>query len=209
MKAINGLISALSIPLMILNMLGGIVAGIWLAILGQWGIIGIGILVFIVSTSILSFVIMPSILLAAPAAYCAEKGKTLGLVFFGAISSLYILAIVTIWCCGILFLFVRDATASNLIPKLLWSYGLATGPWAYMASKDAHGGDSAGFASMSATFLAQLAYLTIMILVIFTTITLLGAVKVFAGFMVVSLIIQMTLAVLIQRENAVINNNGQ
>lgn len=208
MKAINGLISALSIPLMILNLLGGIVAGIWLAILGQWGTIGIGILVFFISTSILSFVIAPTILLAAPAAYCAEKGKTVGMVFFGAISNLYILAVVTIWCCGILFLFVRDATASNLIPKLLWSYGLATGPWAYMASKDAQGGEGAGFASLSATFLAQLAYLTIMILVIFTAITVLSAIEVFAGFMVVALLIQMTLAVLIQRENAAIKRDG-
>ena len=200
MKALSGLITALSIPLMILNMLGGIVAGIWLAILGEWSTIGAGILVFFVSTGILGFVIMPSILLAIPAALCAQKGKTFGLVCFGALSSLYILAVITLWCCGILFFFLRDATASSLIPRLLWSYGLATGPWAYMASKDAQGGGSEGFASMFATFLAQLAYVTIMILVIFTPITLLGAIKVFAGFMAVALVIQMTLAVLNQKE---------
>ena len=200
MKALTGLITALSIPLMILNMLGGIVAGIWLAILGDWTTIGAGILIFFVSTSILGFVIIPSILLAVPAALCAEKGKTFGLVCFGALSSLYILTVITLWCCGILFFFVRDATASSLIPRLLWSYGLATGPWAYMAGKDVQGGGNEGFASMLATFLAQLAYASIMILVIFTTITLLGAIKVFAGFMAVALVIQVTLAVLIQKE---------
>jgi len=72
MKALTGLIIALSIPLMILNMLGGIVAGIWLAILGDCSI-GAGILIFFVSTGILGFVIMPSILLAVPAALCAER----------------------------------------------------------------------------------------------------------------------------------------
>ena len=35
MKALMALVTALSIPLMILNMLGGIVSGIWLAILGE------------------------------------------------------------------------------------------------------------------------------------------------------------------------------
>ncbi len=200
MKALGAFITALSIPLMILNMLGGIVAGIWLAILGQWGTIGAGILIFFVSTKILGLVIMPSMLLAAPAAVYGEKGNTVGMVCFGALSSLYILAVITAWCCGILFFFVRDATASSLIPRLLWSYGLATGPWAYMAGHDARGGGSEGFASMLATFLAQLAYVTIMILVIFTSITLLGTIKVFAGFMAVALVIQMTLATLIQRE---------
>lgn len=130
MKALMGLVTALSIPLMILNMLGGIVSGVWLGVLGEWRIIGAGILVFFVSTGLLGFALMPSLLLAAPAAYCAEKGKTGGLVLFGALSSFYILALITAWCCGILFMFVKDATPGSLIPRLLWSYGLATGPWA-------------------------------------------------------------------------------
>jgi len=198
MKALMGLITALSIPLMILNMLGGIVSGIWLGVLGEWRIIGAGVLVFFVSTGLLGFALMPSLLLAAPAAYCAERGKTAGLVIFGALSSVYIMGLITAWCCGVLFLFVKDASAGSLIPRLLWSYGLATGPWAYMASKDAQGGE--GFASMLATFLAQLAYVTIILLVIFTPVTIVQAVKVFAGFMAVGLVVHMTLAVLAQKE---------
>ena len=53
MKRLTGLIAALTIPLMILNMLGGIVSGIWLAILGDWGTFGLGILLFFVSTGLL------------------------------------------------------------------------------------------------------------------------------------------------------------
>lgn len=198
MKAIVGLITALSIPLMILNMLGGIVSGIWLAILGEWGAVGTGILIFFVSTLLLSFALMPSFLLAAPAAYFGEKGKTIGLVFFGALSSIYILGLITIWCCGILFLFVKDATASSLIPRLIWSYGIATGPWAYMASKEGQGEE--GFASTMATFLAELAYVVIILLVLFSPISLLGAIKVFGGFMVVGLILQLSVVVMIQKE---------
>lgn len=35
-------------PIMLLNVFGGIVSGIWLAILGQWGSIGVGILIIAV-----------------------------------------------------------------------------------------------------------------------------------------------------------------
>jgi hypothetical protein len=198
MKALMALVTALSIPLMILNMLGGVVSGRWLGVLGEWSIIGAGILVFFVSTGLLGFALMPSLLLTAPATYCAENGKTAGLVFFGALSSVYILGLITAWCCGVLYLFVKDASAGSLIPRLLWSYGLATGPWTYMAAKDAQGGES--FASMLATFLAQLAYVTIIFLVIFTPVTIVEAVKVFAAFMTVGLVVQMALAVLIQKE---------
>jgi hypothetical protein len=70
----------------------------------------------------------------------------------------------------------------------------------YRLLKDAQGGGSEGSASMIPTFLAQLGYVTIMILVIFTPITVLGAIKVLAGFMAVSLVFQMTLAIFIQKE---------
>lgn len=199
MKALMGLITALSIPLMILNMLGGIVSGIWLAILGEWGVVGTGVLFFFVSTGLLGFALMPSLLFMAPAAMCAEKGNTFGLVCFGALSSIYTLGLITVWCCGILFLFVKDATASSLIPRLIWSYGVATGPWAYMASKD-QGEGGEGFASTMATFLAELAYVVIILLVLFTPLTLLAAIKVFSGFMAVGFFLQLTVAVMIQRE---------
>ena len=57
-----------------------------------------------------------------------------------------------------------------------------------------------GFASTLATFLAELAYVVIMIMVFFTPITLIQAIKIFAGFMLVGLVIQMIIAFLIQKE---------
>ena len=136
MKTLMGLVAALSLPLMVLNVLGGIVSGIWLAVLRDWGAIGLGVGLFLVSTLVLGIAIMPSLLLAAPAAMFAERGKTVGVLFFSTLSSLYILALITVWCCVIFFVFVKGATAANYIPRLIWSYGAATGPWAYMASQD-------------------------------------------------------------------------
>jgi len=197
MKALMGIVTALSLPLMLLNGFGGIISGIWLAVIHDWRPLGLGIGFFLFSSLILGLVLVPSLLLAAPAAYFAEKGKTLGLVFFGALSSLYVLTLITLWCCGVLFLFMRDAHAANFIPRLIWSYGVATGPWAYMASKDE---SDEGFGSTFAVFLAMLGYLVLMLVVEFSGISLLGALKVFGSFMLVGFIVQTTMLVLIQRE---------
>jgi hypothetical protein len=199
MKALTAVITALSVPLFILNMLGAIVSGIWLAVLGEWRPIGFGILSFFVSSFLLGFALMPGLLLAAPAAWLAEKGKILGVVFFGTLSNLYTVVLVTVWCCGVLYFFVKDASDSTLIPRLIWSYGVATGPWSYFASKE-QGEGSEGFASFVAVFFAQLAYLVIMLLVLFTPITLLAAAEVFGAFMLVGLIVQITVAVMVMLE---------
>lgn len=198
MKALTGFITALSFPLMVLNILGGITSGIWLAVLRDWRTLGLGVSSFFVSTLILGIALMPSLLLAAPAAYFAEKGRMLGVTLFGALSSLYTLALITIWCCGVLFLFVRDASAANIIPRLIWSYGVATGPLGYMASKEQDPEDRVA-GSTIAVFLAELAYLFIMVLAIFFGITLLGALKVFGSFMAVGLVFQISTVVLVQR----------
>ena len=63
MKPILMLFTALGIPLAILNMLGGVVSGIWLALLGEWGSIGYGVLAMVFSGFVLGIALMPSLLL--------------------------------------------------------------------------------------------------------------------------------------------------
>lgn len=198
MKALLGLITILSGPLAILNILGGIVSGIWLAVLGEWGIIWLGFLAILVSSLALGLVLTPATLLTSLAVISAEKGKTFGMLCLLALSNLYVIGIITVWCCGVLFALVKDATSISLIPSLIWSYGIATGPWGYMAFKEQKGGT--GDASTLATFLAELAYVVIMLMVIFSAVTLAQALKVFAGFMLVGLVILMTVAYLVQKE---------
>jgi hypothetical protein len=211
MAALGGFITYIAVPLLILNVFGGLVAGIWLAILGEWRTIGAGVLIYLVSVRVLRTSLMPSILLAAPARLCEIKGKPLGAMCFATISNVYVTCIITLWCCGILLVFVRDATTMSLIPKLLWSYGLATGPWTYLAGEDARRGGTpgAGLASMLAAFLAQLAYVTIMVLGVFTTMTYLRAIKIFGGFMAAALVIQIILAILILREVKAAQQNSR
>ena len=193
MKSLLAFLTALSIPIFIINMLGGLVSGIWLAVLREWGAIGTGVILFFISTGMIGFLLMPSMIFIAPAALCAQKGKTLGLIILGALGNLYTVAIVTAWCCGILFLFMKDATATSLIPRLIWSYGLATGPWAYIASREGRGGG--GEAASIGTFFAELAYLVIILLVIFTPLSFLGAIQVFGAVMAVGFIFQVIVAI--------------
>ena len=84
----NRIIEILSLPIMILNMVGGIIGGIWLAILGEWGLIGIGILLMFTSHWILAILMMPSLLFMGIAMHFYEKKNFLAYLFV-FISQLY------------------------------------------------------------------------------------------------------------------------
>jgi hypothetical protein len=83
---------------MLLNLLGGIISGIWLVILGEWSEIFRGILFMVVSGFVISIALMPSLLFAAPAALAIQEGKKLLGMFFGSLSVMYTFALMTIWC---------------------------------------------------------------------------------------------------------------
>jgi hypothetical protein len=146
--------TALAVPLGSLNAFGGIVAGIWLAVVGNWGTIGWGTAAIFLSTFGISLALLPGMALAGLAAYFAERGYKLLFYFFALLSSLYTVAVIALWCGTVLYFFASRADSSSVIPLLLWSYGVATGPFAYMASKE---GDDA-FASIAATFFGQVGY---------------------------------------------------
>lgn len=207
MKVFMAVITTLSVPLVALNLLGGAVSGIWLAVIGDWHAVGLGVLCLVVSASTMDFALIPTMLFAAPAIAFAQRGKTFGLLCFSFLSSLYTLGLVTAWCCGILLLFVRDSTQSNLIPRLIWSYGVATAPWAYLASKGGPGSENV--ASMVATFLAEVGYIVVVLLVLLSSITFLGVIGVFGAFMGAALGIQLMVTVtLLKAQRAMLERTG-
>lgn len=198
MKALMTLIMALTIPLVALNWLGGIVSGIWLAILGQWGAVISGIIFLLFSSWIIPFALAPSLLLGAPIAYYMERDKISGVIILGGLSSLYTMALITVWCCGILFLFVNGATETSLIPLLIWSFGIATGPWIALSSREGSGdGNNASFI---AALLAQIAFVVVALKLLFSGLSLFAALKVFGSFMAVGFVIQFTMVVMMMQE---------
>ncbi|HUS71420.1 MAG TPA: hypothetical protein VMY06_00025 [Sedimentisphaerales bacterium] len=182
---------SLTVPIMILNIFGGIVSGIWLAILGEWVEIIRGIGFIVVSGFLISFVLMPGLLFAGPAVIAMERGKKILGVFLGFLGVLYTYALMTIWCIWIMWLFVSSATESSIIPLLLWSYGVALAPWMWLAQKDQQGGGNEF--SMLATFLAQISYIVAMIM-FFLNVTLGTIAITFGVIMLIAAILQMTIA---------------
>jgi hypothetical protein len=89
--------SAMSVPIGFLNIFGGIVSGIWLAFLGQWRPIDIGLLSLFCTTWLIGFALMPGRLFAAPAAIAFERAHRFTDVVFGALAKLYTTAVIVTW----------------------------------------------------------------------------------------------------------------
>jgi hypothetical protein len=197
MKTLLSFITILGVPLIVLNVLGGIISGIWLAILGEWTTIAYGIVILLIAPQLLRWcLLLPAAFFSWPMKYFSDKGKTFGTILTASLNSVYTIALMTIWCCGIFFLFMMQADSSNVILPLIWSYGVAIGPWGYLASKDPD-----NVASATSTFLAELAYITRMLFVLFTTITLYDAIHIFTAFMIVALALQIVMAVMVDDEH--------
>lgn len=187
MEAMEKVMTALVVPLMLLNMFGGIVSGIWLAVLGEWGVIGWGILYLFAASFLLGFAMLPGLIFAAPIAAMGDRANKFVVYICAFFSALYTMAVITAWCIWTLYFFATKADSSSYIPVLIWSYGAATGPLVFLAKKDMQAGNDA---AMTATFFAQLAYVLVAVLAIFFPFTILELALVFGGIMVVGLIFQ-------------------
>ena len=132
MEAILGV---LAIPLGILNLLGGIVSIIWLAFLGEWHLVLFGIAYAFVGTFLISLVLLPGMIFAAPAAMAAERGKPWITLLLGVPSIIWTYFVLF----GSCYIFLKIAVQNyegQIIPYLLWAYATAIGPWTYMAQKE-------------------------------------------------------------------------
>jgi energy-coupling factor transporter ATP-binding protein EcfA2 len=159
-KSLTGLFSTLLVPILLLDFLGGIVGFIWLATYGEWGVLIGGFLYMVISTFIISFLLLPSLLLAAPAAYFAERRQYLGMGIFGILSASYVALIIYFTCAWIFQSYTSTVPDGNsILPYLLWGYSIATAPWAYMASKE--GEDATG--TFLALFFTKLGLLVVVV----------------------------------------------
>jgi hypothetical protein len=148
-----GIIAVLALPLMLLNMLGDVIAAIWLLCLWKWQALLLGFC-GLFSHFFLGLAIMPSVLLAAPVVTLIEKGKARLAIILGLPAMVYIHGLVFSWCMVIIYLCLQMADAQSIIPMMLLAYGVATGPWAYMALQERQAGS--GEEAATATFFAQL-----------------------------------------------------
>jgi hypothetical protein len=160
--ALTGLFTLILVPLMLMNIFGGIVSGVWLVCVGEWRIVGVGLLVGLFGVVPISIAIMPSLLFAVPAANLIERGSILLGVVLGIPATLYTVAVMAGWSYLVFSVAFSLAAERQSIPILLWSYGVAAFPWSYMASEENRA--SEGGSSTMYAFFVSLAYLLMVLL---------------------------------------------
>ncbi|MGH9405257.1 MAG: hypothetical protein ACRD3D_05385 [Terriglobia bacterium] len=107
-------------------------AGIWLAILGEWGALGLGLVLMI---CLVAFGVRTVLALSLRLFRRAETGKQLRRVYFGFIESFCLVGVVVLWHCAVLYVFTGLADRRSLIPILIFAYVMAVRPWVNMAAQ--------------------------------------------------------------------------
>ncbi len=188
------LVALVMLPLMLLNLLGGLVSGVWLAILGQWWALGIGVAALIAHAFLVPVVMGAGLmLLLPPVATLSSRGGAALASPFILLTQVFIYGIVCAWCIGIFHVVMSKADDQTYIPLLIWSYGIAVGPWAAMTARDRQSGSYA--ASAMASFFVQIAYMATGLEVLFMPATTsIIWLKTFLAIMTVGVVLQTILA---------------
>jgi hypothetical protein len=184
----------LMLPLMVLNTVGAVVSGIWLLILREWLLVGLGLAIGLLGNWLIGLAIMLGMLLfGTPGMALAQKNKKTVAMFFALLNALYVSALITTWCLGTLYLFVTVSKSSSIIPITLWAYGASTAPWAYLAYKDQQSGGNE-FSSMS-IFFAQIAFVIVGLIKIIGNAPFKTLIIIFGAVMAVDVILEMIMAI--------------
>jgi hypothetical protein len=178
------LILAVGVPIMFINTFGGIVALIWLIILGDyWFLIGSGIFALFFSSFGLAILMLPSTGIQMIGIKLLEKKNNF--LGFAAmyLGNLLLLLAFSAWILYVYYFgLVNTQNKSDLFPIMLWCYGVATGPIFWMASKE--GKDSIGTQIMS--FFISLGCVSMTILISFFNFSLFSGLLVFIFFVFLS-----------------------
>jgi hypothetical protein len=132
--------SLLVLPFMLLNFFAGIVGGIWLALLGEWEVVVLGLGLSFVGAAIVGILLMPSLLIMLPifgAAAAARLDRSPIFMGFAALLGVgYTYCIMGLWAHAIFRVFTWNMDADAKLPILLWCYAASTAVWNYMAQRD-------------------------------------------------------------------------
>ena len=119
-------ISVLTLPLILLNGFGGVVGGVWLAVLREWTPLLRGILASLFGPLAISVVLMPgAFLFATPAAMLMQKGRLVLASPFILLAQTYTHLIVAAWA---IFVFCLIAPGSTAITCGRCCYGCTQRP---------------------------------------------------------------------------------
>ena len=141
-----------SLPILLINSFGGIIAFVWLMFESEWTLIIKGVIAFFVSSFVLGIAFLPAAGVSLIGMFFyIKKIKFLAFPIF-YIATLLNIAVISIWTLFVFSAaFMNSSSETSLIPITLWAYGVAVGPIQYMASKE--GSENVG-AQLLTTFSA-------------------------------------------------------
>lgn len=204
-EALIRIVKATSPSLLFLRNTCELVAGVWLAILGEWSIIGLGVIFWFFSNKALGYALIPSLAFSIPASRCLLRGNATAFLYLGAMSSVYVHGLTAIWCCCIVFGFMKIGAPNSLVPILIWSFGVACEPWVYIARQEFESSQSdesllmKSFVSMIAVYLTQVGFILMCFLIVLMSTTFLQSLFVIFSFMSIAITVQMLFAIAIVR----------
>jgi len=132
---LTGILTVITAPLLILNVIGTIIGVIWLLCIGQWKLVIVGLIVSFLFKFIYTLPALIQIPLGLLAYKCAEKKYNFLATIIVFINLLFINIVNLLWIFLVYGISIHLATGNSL-PYLLFGYAVATAPLSFIASQD-------------------------------------------------------------------------
>lgn len=158
----TAIVALLSLPIMVLNLLGALVGGIWLAVSGEWSLVVFGLTAILFGHFVVSILLAPSMILVVPLSWAASRGHVALMAIMAIPSVLWTYLVLAGWCLGCFFFCLQNGDEGTLVPRLLWAYAIATGPWTYLASQESRADPNTP--ALTTAFFAQVGCIAMMII---------------------------------------------
>lgn len=178
------------LPIGVLNGFGGLAGAAWLAFLGEWKLVSLGILAVIIAPGTINIAFLPvNIIVGLPGTALLAKGYTVLAFPFVLLNLFYMHAVITVWCVATLIVATHGASTEDLWPRALLAYGAAIAPLQYFVALDERNAGGSGPWQWFTLLVAQVAYIAMGLLILLGGWSVVDASIVFAALMLVAVIV--------------------
>jgi len=119
------------------NSIGVIVAVVWLATLGRWATLGLGLVAAVVGAFAIGLALLPGLALATAAARSLERHHNSRAFLCTALSLLSTYVVIAAWSLASIGYFAGPAHAiGEALPLFLFGYVVATAPLSFLAIQE-------------------------------------------------------------------------